>query len=91
MGSLCKGIRCFLKLHSGSHPFVPYINDLPDDAVLVLMSILIDTTVYCKYHGVSLLWQRPVLASELESDLEWGRKWLVNFSVGKIIAIITIL
>ena len=40
MGSLCKGIRCFLKLHSGSHPFVPYINDLPDDAVLVLMSIL---------------------------------------------------
>ena len=53
MGSLCKGIKCFLKLHSRSHPFVPYINDLPDDAVLVLMSILIDTTVYCKYHGVS--------------------------------------
>ena len=33
------------------------------------------------------LWQKLELASELESDLretvDWGRKWLVDFSTGK--------
>ena len=34
-----------------------------------------------------ILWQQLELASELESDLrdtvDWGRKWLVDFNVGK--------
>ena len=33
------------------------------------------------------LWQQLEFASELESDLQdtvdWGKKWLVNFSAGK--------
>ena len=36
--------------------------------------------------SASYLWQQLELASELESDLrgnvEWGRKWLVNFNSG---------
>ena len=33
------------------------------------------------------LWEQPELTSELESDLQhdvdWGRKWLVDFNAGK--------
>ena len=43
-------------------------------------------TLYTKCDGASYLWQQLELDSELESDLEaldWGRKWLVNFDIGK--------
>ena len=41
-----------------------------------------------KCDQASDLWQQLELASELESNLrdtvDWGRKWLVDFSAGKI-------
>ena len=46
-----------------------------------------DTTFYSKCDQASDLWQQLELDSELESDLrdtvDWGRKWLVDFSAGK--------
>ena len=40
-----------------------------------------------KHDQASDLWQQLELASELQSDLpgtvDWGRKWLVDFSAGK--------
>ena len=46
-----------------------------------------DTTLYSKFDQTSDLWQQTELASELQSDLretvDWGRKWLVDFSAGK--------
>ena len=63
-----------------------YINYLPD----VIFNIAIyadDTTLYSKCDQASDLWQQLELASELESDLrdtvDWGIKWLVDFSLGK--------
>ena len=47
-----------------------------------------DRTLYSKFDQASDFWQQLELASELESDLQdtvdWGRKWLVDFSAGKI-------
>ena len=66
--------------------FLLYINDLPD----VICNIAIyadDTTLYSKCDRASDLWQQLELASELESDLrdtvDWGKKWIVDFSDGK--------
>ena len=66
--------------------FLLYINDISD----VICDIAIytdDTTLYSKCDKVSNLWQKLELTSELESDLQetvdWGRKWLVDFNVGK--------
>ena len=46
-----------------------------------------DTTLYFKCDQASDLWQQLELGSELESDLrdtvDWGKKWLVDFSAGK--------
>ena len=46
-----------------------------------------DTTLYSKCNQASDLWQQLELASKLESDLrdtvDWGKKWLVDFSAGK--------
>ena len=46
-----------------------------------------DTTLYSKCDHASDLWQQLELGSELECDLQdtvdWGRKWLVDFSAGK--------
>ena len=46
-----------------------------------------DTALYSKCDQASDLWQQLELASELESDLRdtvnWGKKWLVDFSAGK--------
>ena len=40
-----------------------------------------------KCDQASDLWQQLELASELESDLQdtvdWGRRWIVDFSAGK--------
>ena len=47
-----------------------------------------DTTLYFKCGQASDSWQQLKLASELEFDqrdtVDWGRKWLVDFSAGKI-------
>ena len=64
-----------------------YINDLPDDVICNIAIYADGTTLYSKCNQASDLWQRLELASELESDLrdtvDWGRKWLVDFSAGK--------
>ena len=71
----------------GPTPFLLYINDLPDDVICNIAIYADDTTLYSKCDQTSDLWQQLELASELESDLQdfvdWGRKWLVDFNVGK--------
>ena len=46
-----------------------------------------DTSLCSKCDEASDLWQQLELASELEYDLwdtvDWGKKWLVDFSAGK--------
>ena len=46
-----------------------------------------DATLYSKCDQASDLWQQLELALELESDLydnvDWGRKWLVDFNTEK--------
>ena len=68
--------------------FLLYINDLPDDVICNIATYADDATLYFKCDLTSDLWQQLELASELESDLQdtvdWGRKWLVDFSAGKI-------
>ena len=58
-----------------------YINNLPDDVIMLLLPS------YSKCDQTSDLWHELELASELESDLkdtvDWGKKWLVDFNVGK--------
>ena len=67
--------------------FLLYINDLPDDFICDIAIYADDTTVYSKSDRASNLWQQLELASELESDLrdavDWGKKWLVDFSAWK--------
>ena len=71
----------------GPTPFLLYINDLCDDVICNIAIYADDTTLYSKCDQASDLWQQLELASELESDLQvivdWGRKWLVDLSVGK--------
>ena len=65
-----------------------YINDLPADVICYMAIYADDTVLYSKCDQTSDLWQQQELASELESDLrdnvDWGRKWLVDFNAGKI-------
>ena len=53
---------------------------------MILLYMLI-TLLCCKCDQASDLWQQHELTSELESDLqdtvEWGKKWLIDFSAGK--------
>ena len=67
--------------------FLLYINDLPDYVICDIVIYADDTTLYSKCDRPSDLWQQLELASELESDLrdtvDWGKKWLVDFSDGK--------
>ena len=71
----------------GPRFFLLCINHLPDDVICDIANYADDTTLYCKCDQASDLWQQLELASELESDLwdtvDWGRKWLVSFTVGK--------
>ena len=64
-----------------------YINDLPDDVICNIAIYADGTTLYSKSDQASDLWQQLELASELESDLQvnvdWGRKWHVDFNAGK--------
>ena len=67
--------------------FLLYINDLPDNVICDIAINADDTNLYSKCDQASDLWQHLELASELESDLQdtvdWGKKWLVDFSAGK--------
>ena len=67
--------------------FLLCITDLPDDVISNIAIYADGTTLYSKYDEASNLWQQLELASELESYLQgtvdWGRKWLVDFSAGK--------
>ena len=67
--------------------FLPYINDLPDDSICDITIYADDATLYFKCDQASGMWQQIELASELEFDLrdtvDWGKKWLVDFSAGK--------
>ena len=49
--------------------FLPYINDLPDDAICNTAIYADDTALHSKCDQASDLWQQLELASELESDL----------------------
>ena len=63
--------------------FLIYINDLPDDVICNIAIYVDDITIYSKCYQASDLWQQLELTSELESDLQdnvdWGRKWLIDF------------
>ena len=65
--------------------FLQYINDLPDNLICNIAVCADDTTLYSKCDQASDLWQQLKIAAELESDIrhtvDWGRKWLVDFSV----------
>ena len=67
--------------------FLLYINDLPDDVICDIAIYADDTILYSKCNRASYLWQQLELAFELESDLrdivDWGKKWLVDFTAGK--------
>ena len=67
--------------------FLLYINDLPDDVICNIAIYADGTTIHFKYDQAFDLWQQLELISELESDLQdtvdWGIKWLTDFSGGK--------
>ena len=68
--------------------FLLYVNDLPDNVTCDIAIYADDTSLYSRCDQASDLWQQLELASELESDLrdtvDWSKKWLVDFNVGKI-------
>ena len=71
----------------GLRLFLLYINYFPDDVICNIAIYADNTTLYSKSAQASDLWQQLELASELKSDLrgtvDWGRRWLVDFSAGK--------
>ena len=77
----------FLKAPFWVLNFLLYINGLSDDVICNIVIYADDTTLYSKFDQASDLWQQLEIASELESDLQdpvdYGKKWLVDFSVGK--------
>ena len=62
-----------------------YVNDLMMLSVILPSMLMI--LLCSKFEQACDVWQQLELASELESDLQdtvdWGRKWLVDFSAGK--------
>ena len=64
-----------------------YINDLPDDVICNISIYADDIALYSKCDEASDLWQQLYLASEFESNhwdtVDYGWKWLVDFSAGK--------
>ena len=91
MGSPLKNIQLMLEFLRAPFLvlwcFLLYINGLPDDVICDIAIYADDTAVYSQCDQASDLWQQLELASELESDLrdtvDWGKKWLVDFSAGK--------
>ena len=71
----------------GPKLFLLYINDVPDNVICNIAIYADDTTLYSKCYQTSDFGQQLEWASELESDLpdfvDWGKKWLVDFSAGK--------
>ena len=67
--------------------FLLSINDLPDDFICDIFIYADDITLCSKCDQASDLLQQLELASELEFDLQdtvnWGKKWLVDFSAGE--------
>ena len=67
--------------------FLLYINDLADDVICNIAIYADDTTLYSKCDQASDLWRQLELASELESypqdTVDWGRKWLIDFTAGQ--------
>ena len=67
--------------------FLLYINDLLDDVICNIAIYADNTTVYSKCNQPSDQRQQLELDSELESDLQdnvdWGKKWLVESNAGK--------
>ena len=65
--------------------FLIYIYDLI--MLSIILSSMVMRLIYYKCDQASDLWQHLELAVELESYLkdtvDWGRKWLVDFSAGK--------
>ena len=59
--------------------FLISINDIPDDVICNIAIYADGTTLYSKCDQASDLWQQL----ELASKLDWGKKWLVDFSIGK--------
>ena len=72
----------FLVLHFSHNRLMTY---------LVMLSVILPSMLMIllcsKWDQASDVWQQLELASELESDLQnivdWGRRWLVDFSAGK--------
>ena len=56
-----------------------YINDLPDDVICDIAIYAYDTTLYSKRDWASDLWKQ----SDLRDTVDWGKKWLVDFNIGK--------
>ena len=72
----------FLVLHFSHNRLTTYLIMLSVILPSMLMILLCS-----KCDQASDVWQQLELASELESDLQnivnWGRRWLVDFSAGK--------
>ena len=66
-----------------------YINDLPGDVICDIAIYADDTTLYSKCDQTCNVWQQLEFASELESNLrgtvDWGKKCLIDFMLGKLI------
>ena len=89
MGRLHKNIQLmltflkaqFLVLHFFYYTLMTFLM-----LTVILLSMMM-IQLYSKCDQASDLWQELELASELESDLQdtvnWGKKWLVDFSAGK--------
>ena len=73
----------FLVLHFCYYTLIIFLMMLS----VTLLSMLMILLSILKCDQASDLWQQLELASELESDLrdavDWGKKWLVDFSAGK--------
>ena len=71
-----------------SYKFSTIINDLPNDVICDIAIYADDAILYSKCDQPSDLWQQLELDCETESDLwgivDWNRKWLVDFTAGKI-------
>ena len=71
----------FLVLHFSYYTLMTFLTMLP----VILLSMLMILSFKCDQ--ASDLWQQLGLPSELESDLQdivdWGKKWLFDFNVGK--------
>ena len=85
MASLHKNIQLMLEFFPTL--FLIYINDLPDTAICDIVIYADDTTICSNCDQASNMCQQLELTSELESDLQdtvdWSKKWLVDFNVGK--------